>query len=392
MRGSDFSLICSLQTVAKPFAASFPEELRTMGLIVAVNVVTNSVGHNCQIITLARTVEKVFGNPELRDLVFHLCPRPPYSPPPSSYPPPIPNCKSLRHPLDCVVDLDIALLENVCSNNMYMPQPLQYVEFKPSELYRDPDTPSALYLLPSLFNHSCTENASRIFFREVMVIRAKANIHKGEEITVCYTNEPTAFTRNQRLEKYQFRCTCWLCEEDRTDGEEACRRRDELVNRIRDRDHAKTMTDFPLTQAPPVSVKSLESLIQQVSETYTSTHSPVRPVLADIHKHLAYHLSVRAKDNPRLYHQVIAEEIKALEATGLRVIDKSTRGRSRQPRTSLPINTDRGPVGREGESCMAPMLMTALSFTSLDDLVRAERWLRAAWWCEFLEHVSGSTY
>ena len=284
------------------------------------------------------------------------------------------------------MDIDIALLENVCSNNGFMPQPLEYVHFNPADRdkHETMDSPSAFYLLPSLFNHACAENASRIFFRDVMVIRAIANINKGDEITLAYTNESTAFTRKIKLDSYHFKCTCWLCEEDRADGEEACKRRDELVKNITDPDEADA-------QASHVSIKHLESLIRLVSDTYTSTRGPVRPALALLHHRLAQQLGERAEHNPRLYHQVIIEEIKALEAAGLRVIDKDTRGPARQPRTSLPINTARGPVGLGAQFCILQMIVIVHSLVRLHDLLRAERWLRAAWWREFLEVVSGST-
>ena len=77
---------------------------------------------------------------------------------------------------------------------------------------------SGLWLLPSFLNHSCIGNATRIFLGDFLLIYAKKDIKKGEEITVNYFRSDEKSERKEKCFKhYNFKCDCRLCELDAKD-------------------------------------------------------------------------------------------------------------------------------------------------------------------------------
>ncbi|KAI5076312.1 hypothetical protein GOP47_0008377 [Adiantum capillus-veneris] len=72
----------------------------------------------------------------------------------------------------------------------------------------------ALYLLPSLINHSCHRNASRLIVGGAMIIHAATDIRKGEEITITYVSTVAPLQRRQKSSlsmKFGFTCKCKRC-------------------------------------------------------------------------------------------------------------------------------------------------------------------------------------
>ena len=74
----------------------------------------------------------------------------------------------------------------------------------------------ALFPHLSALNHSCDPNTSVWFVNDMVMVLAKRNIVKGEEICVSYV--PVAndkFQRKSKLDFYGFECKCDRCEEKR---------------------------------------------------------------------------------------------------------------------------------------------------------------------------------
>ncbi len=73
---------------------------------------------------------------------------------------------------------------------------------------------SGLWSVPSYFNHSCVPNTVRFFFGDIMLIYARRDIFKGEQVTVNYLSNQLEYGERQEIcEKiYGFRCFCELCE------------------------------------------------------------------------------------------------------------------------------------------------------------------------------------
>ncbi|KAI5082255.1 hypothetical protein GOP47_0001998 [Adiantum capillus-veneris] len=83
---------------------------------------------------------------------------------------------------------------------------------------KDPQKPktrlSGLWLIPSLINHSCHRNASRLIVGGAMVIHAAAEIRKGEEITITYVDILAPLQARQKAfqdMRFGFSCICKRC-------------------------------------------------------------------------------------------------------------------------------------------------------------------------------------
>ena len=174
---------------------------------------------------MAHIIDKLYGNPDLRDQIYHLYAGPNYPSPPSSYPPPLGEAIPVEL-LTPAIDIDIAQLEAICIYNNFCPLRLEDKQIAENA------KPTGLYPLASLFNHSCGANAIWYCIGDVMIVRAAEPIASGTEITIPYTVEESYVTRQSILQKHiREHCACWLCEEDRRDGDERLRRRHELNER-----------------------------------------------------------------------------------------------------------------------------------------------------------------
>ncbi|MCO5557810.1 hypothetical protein L7F22_011382 [Adiantum nelumboides] len=71
-----------------------------------------------------------------------------------------------------------------------------------------------LYLIPSLINHSCHRNTSRLIIGGAMILHAATDIKKGEEITITYWSTVAPFQRRRKSSlsmKFGFACKCKRC-------------------------------------------------------------------------------------------------------------------------------------------------------------------------------------
>ena len=70
-----------------------------------------------------------------------------------------------------------------------------------------------IWLIPSLINHSCLPNASRINAGDMMSIHATKDINKGEEITIPYFNVLIPYhLRKAACRTWGFDCVCERCQ------------------------------------------------------------------------------------------------------------------------------------------------------------------------------------
>ncbi|OBZ76504.1 hypothetical protein A0H81_03839 [Grifola frondosa] len=225
------------------------------------------------------------------------------------------------------------------------------------------DSPTGLYLLPSLFNHSCDGNAAWTCIGEVMVIRATEHISAGTEITLPYAGGYSYVERHSTLKHFMLSgCDCWLCKEckeDLKDGKAAIQRRHELYTK--------------LLKGPKYSLAELRTLEQQIAKTYSSSRGPVRPITSKVQHAIASKLI--ALDSPSTLREGIKEELKALKGFGYKLHASSSA-------SDLPIAMDRLPSMTD--FYMAACIMICLShlFLRLDDDRNAAGWLKAAVWGE----------
>lgn len=367
--------------VAKPFACVFPPELPKGLFVVGLNFATRRSDKTTSLALITRVVTKIHGCPEQSDLIYHLYCGPKFPPPPPSYPPTISEDPEHITPLSWKASVDVARVDGVISYNTFSPNCVK--EVTPETLAAVPpaETPSAIYTLPSLFNHSCHSNAIWCCFGDVMIIRARDKIPRGTEITLPYTAGSSYIKREERLGPILQRpCDCALCVADRADGQEACQWRDKLIEQreVTKRD------DIQKRGSMLTNSKSAEAYAETLESTYRSNHGLPRPPLF-----LAYSeamQSIEFKANQRgpldLMKRSIQYGFKALEAAGFSSIDTTLAG-GKPSRRKLPLSKERlATCSVNIDSCALIMIHMSASFVALSQMIRAERWLRAAWWGE----------
>lgn len=71
---------------------------------------------------------------------------------------------------------------------------------------------TGVWRYPSYFNHSCLNNCSRIFVKDLLVIKAARDIETSEELTLGYVNKLRDFSaRRDVCASFGFTCVCALC-------------------------------------------------------------------------------------------------------------------------------------------------------------------------------------
>ncbi|KAM5535476.1 hypothetical protein V8D89_010813 [Ganoderma adspersum] len=343
-----------LLLVTKPFASAYATDLPQDKILITLDLISNISRERTDAVLMARILDKLYGNPDLRDQVYHLYAGSDYPSPPISYPP----SPGQATPVDLftpTIDIDIAQLEAICIYNNFCP--LRIEDQQTAENAK----PTGLYPLASLFNHSCGANAIWYCIGDVMIVRAAEPIAPGTEITIPYTVEESYVTRQGILKKHmQEHCTCWLCEEDRKDGDERLQRRHELNEMANSR---------KLTSA---SLKDVQKFEKDVRETFAPTRGPIRPLSA-----LALHVlaeKLRASGNPRLLRESLQEDMKALRCLGFDVAE-GTVGQN-----ELPIGTDRIPTVTSFLEPCSMMFRIACTYLNLREQANAVPWLKAAVW------------
>ncbi|KDQ08784.1 hypothetical protein BOTBODRAFT_558663 [Botryobasidium botryosum FD-172 SS1] len=381
--------------VSRAFAASFPDELYG-DRVVSQNCITGQMEGTCSSEVLSQVISKIFGRPELAPLVFGLYAGPSYPDPPHTYPPPVVINHDLRNPLVQELDLDTQRIDHIFTFNAFAPETLGWgwVDLldasghdsagSPSkDIFRfddldasEPDIynpPSALFLLPSLFNHSCDGNTTWYNFRDIMVMRAIKPIRKGEEFTLPYVQGSSTLSRHERLKRYCITCDCSLCSADREDGEEACRLREQLLESLSS------------LRSPETSLANIRSFLCYVEGTHNALRGPVRPASGRIRYELAIAYEVRARESADSSFRIQAIDacMAALEAYGIVVLDKSMWGPigsvgSMDGDEYLPISTETRNLVVEGAKYCAQISLSIVSaFVFMGDVPRARGWARA---------------
>lgn len=330
------------------------------------------VATRCQTALVSQVVSKVYGNPELYDHILSLYGGPTFNNP-SSYPPKVITAPNVSSPVSSPIDIDIGRLEAICAYSSIRPYSIHK---KMCEVCRcakiEDDDPMTIYLFASLFNHACTPNSSRIFFGDVMVVRACKNIAVGEEITVAYMKEDGYYARLSALQDIGIpACDCRLCEEDRVDGETACHRRDALRQVVS-------------SIIGNISAEESRTILADVAVTYAPSRGVIRPDMAQAHFAASTSLRHIHSSNASFMASLI-EAFNSLDCLGVKVVDRSTEGLVHDE-VSLPISTDFLPSFSFHDEIALSLKLIALTFVRLQDFPRIVKWLRALSWSECLVH------
>ncbi|KAG8990512.1 hypothetical protein FRB90_001735 [Tulasnella sp. 427] len=347
-----------LLVVSKAFVAAFPEDCDPPEIHLIQNLITMTAKYGCGSSLGTKVAERIAGDPGCARLVYDLYAGPSFPPPPSNYVLEQAQSTGVERYLDFDVPVDIARIEAILSFNAFRPNGL------PLQSKEDTDHPSALFLLPSLFNHSCDPNAAWVCFGDVMVIRAARDIPRGSEVFISYRSGERSFPKRQEnLRHYFDKCMCDLCALDRRDGKVLCKRREALASKI------------PTWNTVPQARQG----IQDLEKTYKHKRTYHDPTMTDAFLHLA-RMQLKEGDVIGFFRTAMS----SLQQAGLTVIDKSIKG---SLRTVPHLGTDQLPIKPVVPPMMAVManvyVQICISISNAfedhyQDATRGHRWAAAA--------------
>ncbi|KAG8910818.1 hypothetical protein FRC00_007486 [Tulasnella sp. 408] len=360
-----------LLLVSKAFVSAFPDDYDPPEILIIQNLITMNGQCGCGASLGTKVAERIAGDPGCARLVYDLYAGPSLSPPPATYVLERAPASGVENFLDFGTPVDIARIEGVLSFNAFSPAGLP----RPLESEKESDSPSALFLLPSLFNHSCNPNAAWACFGDVMAIRAMRDIPKGSEVFISYRAGDGSFLkREETLRHYFDKCTCDLCTLDRADGEAAYKKRKTLEDKLSSWD---------------TSAKARRG-IQNLEQTYKKKRSYHDSTMTSAYFHLAQ-VQKKEGDVMGFVHSAMA----ALQQAGLAIIDKSVKGSiPADPRLvmdDLPIRKIVPPMmGIMGSTYIQICIALSNAFGErFGDGRRSHRWAGAAVWLHDIRYGGG---
>lgn len=135
-----------------------------------------------------------------------------------------------------------------------------------------------VWLLASRINHSCVGNCRRSFIGDMLIVRATRDLGAGTELLFNYTQPSLGESYEkiqQGLRPWGFRCSCELCEMERTTTPEAKRQRAKLCKKLQDLEKI-------LRADPKLNISKARVLLTKLEATYPSMESSkIRPELCN---------------------------------------------------------------------------------------------------------------
>ncbi|KAG8855164.1 hypothetical protein FRB96_007202 [Tulasnella sp. 330] len=370
-----------LLVVSKAFACCFPEDFPNEGTLCVVNILKECREGGCSTYLDTKIAERLAGDPGSASLLYGLYAGPQQNLPPQEY------TVQRSWPTDVMNDyltfeavVDMARIDGITSYNCFTPsQPHDVRQKHHSETDGfGMDAASALFTFPSLFNHSCAPNTHSFCLGDVMIIRAATYVPKGEELFVCYGGEGETYLSRARsgiVAQLVPDCDCVLCTADKTDGDVACRRREEIV---------KGIPSWNSVEIARAGIKKLE-------KTY-SIETPIglRGGMYKAYRQLSMLMFLKGD-----YTMFVQERVKMFEYLGMKMRNTETGAKSkrRARRNSLPMERSSvGPICASigGEELVdACMSVASVLLGVLGNAERAESWLRFAVWLHDKEWGGG---
>ncbi|KZM21802.1 uncharacterized protein EKO05_0001775 [Ascochyta rabiei] len=119
-----------------------------------------------------------------------------------------------------------------------------------------------IWIQASYINHGCTSNVRRSFIGDMMIVRATRDLEPGDEITFWY-HAPNGKAKElqEKLQNWQFACTCAICEDDRVTTAATTAKRNKLLEELK----------LVLRRASQHQTKlgKAKDLLQALKNTYT---------------------------------------------------------------------------------------------------------------------------
>lgn len=357
------------QVVSKAFAF-WSMDFANPEIYVAINLITNNMETGCSAVNATRVAERIAGNPRAADAINQL-----YAGPANGAPSPFnaaPSEKvSVARLLHFNEDVDIGRIEGVLSFNSFGCRSLKPRRSMTKDNDDQHSGAGGLFLLPSLFNHSCAPNAYWYCLGDVLIVRATCDIRARKEIFLSYGGQGDSYisrAKSSCLARLLGSCNCRLCAHDRQVGKTVCEQRDQISNKI---------SSYTTTSAIRSQIKKLEA-------TYEGYANADRYAMYNAYRSL-YKLYEANSDAVNAL-QVI---IKSLKYVGLEVTDTSLRGYlAPSVRNALPIKLLATAGSRTGPQLGYTAVDDCIAIQSIfggqfDDMPRAAKWLKGAGWRKF---------
>lgn len=234
------------------------------------------------------------------------------------------------------------------------------------------DSPSALFAVASLFNHSCLPNALWRIVGDCMVVRTSQRIAAGAEIVMPYVSGRD-HDRKKVLNKFldSKDCDCPLCKLDRADGPNRLAKRGELLETLPmlSKDVAEVRAGI-CTTPPSLLLKRAVKLISDLEATLSPSRlarldwSSPCPAIAD-----AYHVASNAVALGRLEEasvlRAINYDLKALTVLGCKIDINAP-----QPVIAVPADTT--------SLAVEVLIQTTTAYSFVGEHALAVKWMKAA--------------
>ncbi|KAG8903324.1 hypothetical protein FRB99_003427 [Tulasnella sp. 403] len=366
-----------LLVVSKAFAVCYPEDLPKDTKYLAINFLNDRVQKDCSAVLDHKIIEQLVSDPGRSSALYDLYAGPEEASPPPTYSIPDRTAVPIEHLPHSGVNVDASRIQGITTYNAFKPTTLKRraVALVQRNSKEKDDGPSALFLLPSLFNHSCAPNARWYCFGDIMVIRALRAIQKGEEVYLAYGGQGlTYLTRNQDigLTKFLGTCQCNLCSADREDGLVHCKQRESIFGNIYSCD----------------TIDGVKKGIKALKKTYK--RNPNGEGMWAATNHLA-ELHMNNGDTAGY----IRETIQAMGYAGITVRDKSIRG-SQRVTDGLPIGLCENAAEPNAFSRVCEVIVDACMalsdtfYEEFSDTARGKSWEDAAAWLHDICFGGGS--
>ncbi|KAG8938104.1 hypothetical protein FRC04_009517 [Tulasnella sp. 424] len=333
----------------------------------AINLITDSIDSGFSAVAATRIAERIAGNPKAVDVINQLYAGPAQEPP--SQFKAVPSEKvNVARLLNFDEDVDVGRIQSVVSFNSFSSQSLKVRGILSTPKNPPHLNPNGLFLLPSLFNHSCAPNSYFYCLGDVMIIRATCDIRAREEVFISYAPQGNSYfsrVKSPCLTKLLGSCDCSLCMQDRRVGEAVCERRDRISNKI----------------SSCTTAVAVRSQIKQLEETFKGYSNADQEAMVDAY--LALENLYKAKSD---YANALPAIFKGLQYVGLQVTDTSLKGAlPPRGRDALPIKLVTTAGSKTGsilkQTGVDGCLMVQNIFESVfGDRARAAKWLKGAVW------------
>ncbi|CAJ0894566.1 5165_t:CDS:2 [Entrophospora sp. SA101] len=128
---------------------------------------------------------------------------------------------------------------------------------------------TALWILPSYFNHACVDNnVSWVGFGDLMILRTSRLVLKGEELVLSYCSSDSPYEErcNTLKDTFGINCQCRLCKLEGSEPSKVKRRRDVILETFTDiKSQVRMVINNPQLDASHI-IHQLEKMIDELHD------------------------------------------------------------------------------------------------------------------------------